>query len=57
MALKTATGKQIHVTIFSYFTTGARSEINGWQSIVYDVTAKKELAALRAAEQALLASE
>jgi hypothetical protein len=57
LALKTATGKQIHVTIFSYFTTGARSEINGWQSIVYDVTAKKELAALRAAEQALLASE
>jgi PAS domain S-box-containing protein len=50
LALKTATGKQIHVTIFSYFTTGARSEINGWQSIVYDVTAKKELAALRAAE-------
>jgi len=57
LALKTAKGKQIHATIFSHFTTGARSEINGWQSIVYDVTAKKELVALRTAEQALRESE
>jgi PAS domain S-box-containing protein len=45
------------VTIFSHFTTSPRGEINGWQGIIYDVTAKKELTALRAAEQALRESE
>lgn len=57
LVLKTATGKQLYLTIFSHFTTSARGEINGWQGIVYDVTAKKELTALRAAEQALRESK
>ena len=57
LVLKTAKGKQLYVTIFSHFTTSPRGEINGWQGIVYDVTAKKELTALRAAEQALRESK
>jgi PAS domain S-box-containing protein len=57
LALKTAAGKQLYLTIFSHFTTSAHGEINGWQGIIYDVTAKKELTALQAAEQALKESE
>ncbi len=57
LALQTAAGKPIYVTVFSHLTTSARGEITGRQGIVYDMTAQEELTALRAAEQALRDSE
>lgn len=53
LTLKTAKGKQIFVTVFPNYTKDAHGQINGTQGTVYDVTAKKELVALRKAEQEL----
>ncbi|MFC1795345.1 CBS domain-containing protein [Planctomycetota bacterium] len=53
LTLKTSKGKKIYVTIFPSFTKGAYGEISGSQGIVYDITAKKELVALRKAEEEL----
>jgi len=53
LTLKTAKGKQIFVTVFPAYTKNAHGQINGTQGTVYDVTAKKELVALRKAEQEL----
>jgi len=57
LSLKTSKGKRIHVTLFSTSTRNVRGEINGSQGILHDVTEKKELVALRAAENALQESE
>ncbi|MHC4728555.1 MAG: CBS domain-containing protein [Planctomycetota bacterium] len=57
LTLKTSTGKKIFVTVFSSFIKGLHGETNGTQGIVYDITAKKELATLRDAEEALRQSE
>ncbi|MCP4256377.1 MAG: CBS domain-containing protein [Planctomycetes bacterium] len=57
LTLKTSTGKKIFVTAFSSFIKGLHGETNGTQGIVYDITAKKELATLRDAEEALRQSE
>jgi len=57
LSLKTSKGKKIYVTIFSSPTTGMCGQINGYQGIVYDITEKKELSALRKAEEALGESE
>ncbi|MHC4461366.1 MAG: CBS domain-containing protein [Planctomycetota bacterium] len=51
LALKTSTGKRIYVTLFSTFTKNINGEINGSQGILYDITAKKELVALRETEE------
>jgi PAS domain S-box-containing protein len=53
LTLKTSKGKKIYVTIFPSLIKDAYGEINGSQGIVYDVTAKKELVALRKAEEEL----
>jgi PAS domain S-box-containing protein len=53
LTLKTARGNKIHVTVFPSFTKDAYGEINGSQGVVYDITAKKELVALRKAEEEL----
>jgi two-component system, LuxR family, sensor kinase FixL len=57
LTLKTLKGKKIYVTIFSTFVKGIHGETIGSQGIVYDITAKKELSALRVAEEALRESE
>ena len=57
LTLKTSKGKKIYVTVFSTFIKGTHGETNGTQGIVYDITAKKELATLREAEEALRQSE
>ncbi len=54
LALKTARGNSIYVTVFPSVTKDIRGAANGSQGIVYDVTAKKELVALREAEQKLV---
>ena len=53
LALRTAKGKKIYVTLFATPTKDAGGQINGSQGVVYDITAKKELVALRKAEEAL----
>jgi len=53
LTLKTARGKKIFVTVFPNYTKDAYGQINGSQGTVYDVTAKKELVALRQAEEEL----
>ena len=53
LALKTSQGNRIYVTVFPSVTRDVRGAINGSQGIVYDVTAKKELVALREAEEEL----
>jgi PAS domain S-box-containing protein len=57
LSFKTSEGKKIYVTIFSSPTTGMCGQINGYQGIVYDITEKKELSALRKAEEAVRDSE
>lgn len=53
LTLKTANGNKLYVTVFPSFTKNTRGEINGSQGVVYDITAKKELVALRKAEEEL----
>ena len=57
LALKTAGGKKIYATLFATPTRDAGGQINGTQGVLYDITAKKELVALRRAEEALRKSE
>ncbi len=53
LTLKTSKGKKIYVTVFPSSTKDIHGAINGSQGIVYDITAKKELVALREAEEEL----
>ena len=53
LALKTSNGKPVDITLFSTLTRNVRGEVNGSQGILYDVTEKKELIALRETEEAL----
>jgi PAS domain S-box-containing protein len=53
LALKSSKGNKIYVTVFPSYTKNAYGEINGSQGVVYDITAKKELVALRKAEEEL----
>jgi two-component system sensor kinase FixL len=57
LTLRTAKGKKIYVTLFSSFTKDSRGRINGSQGVVSDITEKKELVALREAEEELQESE
>jgi PAS domain S-box-containing protein len=53
LTLKTAKGERLFVTLFSTHTKNIRGEISGSQGVLYDITAKKELAALRETEEQL----
>jgi len=53
LTLKSSKGNTIYVTVFPGYTKDAYGEINGSQAVVYDITAKKELVALRKAEDEL----
>ncbi len=53
LILKTAVGQKLYVTVFSSFTKDIHGRLSGSQGIVYDITAKKELVALRKAEEEL----
>jgi len=57
LTLKTSKGKKVVVTVFPAFTKDLHGEINGSQGILYDITPKKELAALKEAEKSLRKSE
>jgi PAS domain S-box-containing protein len=53
LTLRTAKGRRLFVTLFATNTKNIRGEISGSQGVLYDVTAKKELAALREAQEQL----
>lgn len=49
LALKTANGHEIFVTVSSNFTTGSQGELNGREGVVCDITARKRAQAEAAA--------
>jgi len=53
LILKSSKGDKLYVTVFPSYTKDIYGEINGSQAVVYDITAKKELVALRKAEEEL----
>ena len=53
LALQTAAGKRVDVLLLSTLTRNAHGGITGAQGILYDISAKKELASLKVAEEAL----
>jgi len=57
LTLRTAKGKKLFVTLFSTRTKNIKGQTNGSQGVLYDITAKKELATLRKMEQQLRSSE
>jgi len=57
LTLRTAGGKKLFVTLFSTRTKNIKGQTNGSQGVLYDITAKKELATLREMEHQLRSSE
>jgi len=57
LTLRTAEGKKLFATLFSTRTKNIKGQTNGSQGVLYDITAKKELATLREMEQQLRSSE
>jgi len=55
--LKTTNGRKLFVTLFSTCIKNFKGEICGFQGVLYDVTAQKELASLREVQQQLHSSE
>ena len=53
LTLRTSKGKKLFVTLFSTRTKNIKGQTNGNQVVIYDITAKKELANLREMEQKL----
>jgi len=53
LTLKTLKGKTIHVIVFSSMTKDVHGRSNGSQGIVYDITDKKELEALKRKDEEL----
>jgi PAS domain S-box-containing protein len=57
LTLRTTNGKKLFVTLFSTRTKNIKGQTNGCQGVLYDITAKRELANLREMEQKLRRSE
>lgn len=57
LTLRTTKGNKLFVTLFSSRTKNIKGQTSGSQGVLYDVTAKKELASLREMEQKLRRSE
>jgi len=57
LTLRTAKGNKLFITLFSSRTKNIKGQTSGSQGVLYDVTAKKELANLREMEQKLRRSE
>ena len=57
LTLRTTKGKKLFVTLFSTRTKNIKGQTNGSQGVLYDITAKKELATLREMEHQLRRSE
>jgi two-component system sensor kinase FixL len=57
LTFKTATGRRVDVTVYSSLTKNIHGQVDGSQGVVNDITAKKELVALKEAQRALASSE
>jgi len=57
LTVRTAKGKKLFVTLFSTRTKNIKGQTSGSQGVLYDITAKKELASLREMEQKLRSNE
>ncbi len=57
LALDTFNGRRVYVVVFSCLTKNIHGVISGSQGIVYDVTPKKELVALRETQDQLRTSQ
>jgi PAS domain S-box-containing protein len=57
LTLRTTKGNKLFVTLFSTRTKNIKGQTSGSQGVLYDITAKKELASLREMEQKLRRSE
>jgi len=57
LTLRSTKGNKLFVTLFSSRTKNIKGQTSGSQGVLYDVTAKKELANLREMEQKLRRSE
>jgi signal transduction histidine kinase len=57
LTLRSTNGNKLFVTLFSSRTKNIKGQTSGSQGVLYDVTAKKELANLREMEQKLRRSE
>jgi PAS domain S-box-containing protein len=51
LSLKTSTGRKIYIAMLSSYTIGIQGQVNGYQGIIYDITDRNELTALRKAEE------
>jgi PAS domain S-box-containing protein len=56
LTLRTTKGKKLFITLFSTRTKNIKGQTSGSQGVLYDITAKKELATLREMEQQLRSS-
>ncbi len=57
LILRGADNNKLYVTLFSTCIKNAKGQIGGSQGVIYDVTAKKELAAIRQVQEKLRDSE
>ncbi|MDT8303041.1 MAG: CBS domain-containing protein [Sedimentisphaerales bacterium] len=57
LTMRTAKGNKLFVTLFLTRTKNIKGQTSGSQGVLYDITAKKELATLREMEQKLRRSE
>jgi len=57
LTLRSAKGNRLFVTLFSTRTKNIKGQTSGSQGVLYDITAKKELASLREMEQQFRRSE
>jgi PAS domain S-box-containing protein len=57
LTLRTTKGNKLFITLFSGRTKNIKGQTSGSQGVLYDITAKKELANLREMEQKLRRSE
>jgi PAS domain S-box-containing protein len=57
LTFKSSTGRRIDVTVYSSLTKNIHGQVDGSQGVVNDITAKRELVALKEAQKALASSE
>lgn len=57
LTLRTCSGKRLDVTIYSSLTRNIHSQVDGSQGVINDITDKKDLIAMKNAQEALTASK
>lgn len=57
LTLKTNAGKRVDVTVYSNLTRNIHNQVDGSQGVINDITGKKDLVAMKNAQEALVAGE